>query len=128
MIKDIGIDLVRVRRIKEILERWGDRFEKKIFTTQEINNLSEEKKFIHLAGKFAAKESILKSLGKIGKWQDIEILKKKNGKPYVKLQGKTAKIARKKGIEKILITLSHDGEYAIAEAITIGKQTNNKEK
>ena len=76
MIKDIGIDLVRVRRIKEILERWGDRFEKKIFTTQEINNLSEEKKFIHLAGKFAAKESILKSLGKIGKWQDIEILKK----------------------------------------------------
>jgi len=65
---------------------------------------------------------VFKSLGTGGYWQDIEVLAKKNNKPYIVLQKKMKRIADQKGVKKILISLSHDNDYAIAQAIAIGEE------
>jgi len=75
----------------------------------------------HLGGRFAAKEAVFKSLGINTSWQDVQILLTKEGKPYVNLRGKIKKIAKEKGVKSILVTISHDTSYAIAEAVAIGE-------
>jgi holo-[acyl-carrier protein] synthase len=59
-------------------------------------------------------------------WQDIEVLSEKNGKPYVILKGRAKKIAQKKGMKQVFISLSHSNDYAIAQAIIIGDKEGNK--
>jgi len=65
---------------------------------------------------------VFKSLGTGGYWQDIEVLSEKNNKPYVVLQRGMKRIADREGVKKILISLSHDSDYAIAQAIAIGEE------
>ena len=112
MIKGIGIDIVNI-----------DRLEKRILTSQEINcqKRKGETKSIHLGGRFAAKEAVFKSLGVNTSWQDVQILSTKEGKPYINLKGKIKKIAEEKKIKSVLVTISHDMSYAIAEAVAIGE-------
>lgn len=128
MIKGIGIDIARIQRIEKALQKWGSRFEKKILTPKEMKakQLGKERKFAYIAGRFAAKEAIFKSLGANMGWQDIEVLSEKNGKPYVILKGRAKKIAQKKGMKQVFISLSHSDDYAIAQAIIIGDKEGNK--
>ena len=123
MIKGIGIDIVNIDRLRKNILRWGEKFENRIFTPQEINcqRKNEKMKSIHLGGRFAAKEAVFKSLGIRTSWQNIQILSTKEGKPYVSLGGKIKEIAKKKGIKLVLVTISHDTGYAIAEAVAIGE-------
>lgn len=122
MIKGIGIDIIRIRRIDEALERWGKQFEEKVFTDKEIENsycLRKKAKIAYLAGRFAAKEAIFKSVGGGISWQDIEILAKENGQPYLANNKKTKEVLNKKNIRKVLISISHDNDYAVAQAMAL---------
>jgi holo-[acyl-carrier protein] synthase len=91
MIQGIGIDLIEVQRIGQALSRGGERFLKRVFTSREQVNAkehSESRMIEHYAGKFAAKEAVVKALGSGLRgmhWTDIEILKEPSGKPVVAL-------------------------------------------
>ncbi len=126
MIRAIGIDIIKIGRLKKALQRWGDRLERKIFTPKEIDASEKKTKLSYLAGRFAAKEAVFKSLGTAGCWQDIEVLSEKNDKPYIVLRRKMKKIADHQGVKRILISLSHDSDYAIAQTIAIEEGENRQ--
>jgi holo-[acyl-carrier protein] synthase len=108
MISGIGTDIELINRFKD--KGNNKRFLELIFTKKEIEYCSKKKNCpISYAGKFCAKESIIKAMGKKLPFQDIEIINNKEGKPEVFIQGKLNK--------KIHCTISHSGEYAIAYAI-----------
>jgi len=117
-----GIDIVECVRIKSLIDRHGERFLNRIFTAAELDYcLRHKRRWEHLAGRFAAKEAILKVIGtgwrdKIA-WTDMEITNDSAGKPEVKITGRTAEIANQLGIKKILLSISHTETYAIASAI-----------
>jgi holo-[acyl-carrier protein] synthase len=140
MIIGIGIDLVRISRIQEMLKRWEDRFLNRVFTPSEIVS-AQKKKSQHipsqgshpsqaafrLSGLFAVKEAVLKGLG-IGfqmgvGWQEIETWHNNLGKPVTTLSGKVQQIAREQGVSEIFVSLSHEGDYAIAQVILTGSGT-----
>jgi len=118
MIYGIGIDLVEIERIKEILARNG-KFIAKILTDNEIKlcPANEAKRTEFVAGRFAAKEAVVKALGTgIGRsvgWKDIEILKLDSGKPYIVLN---KKINLKEDF-KLHISISHTKNLALAKVI-----------
>lgn len=122
MIKGIGIDIIEVHRIRRAIDR-NKGFIDHVFTAQE-KKIFEEKNYLPhtIAGFFAAKEAVSKALGtgigKIG-WKDIEVLKDPSGKPYIKLHNNAENFAYSMNIEKILISISHSKENAIAQAIAI---------
>ena len=115
----IGVDLVECARIQHSLDRFGDRFLHRVFTEGEIA-YSQSMKFParHLAARFAAKEAISKAFGTgIGKamgWKDIDVHKKPSGEPFVVLEGGAKKLASERGVTKVLITLSHTDNHAMA--------------
>lgn len=119
-----GIDLVECDRIRQLVERYGDRFLERIFTRRELDYcLDRRRKWEHLAGRFAAKEAILKVLGtgwrdKIA-WTDMEIFNDPSGQPLATLTGESAEICRKRGIGHIFISISHTAHYAVASAIGV---------
>ncbi|TET26963.1 holo-[acyl-carrier-protein] synthase [Candidatus Aerophobetes bacterium] len=124
MIKGIGIDIVEVKRLRDIIQRWGERAKKRMFTSKELKYAHMRKKgeFIHLAGRFAAKEAVVKSLGQPTSFLEVEISKEKNGRPYITLKGRTKETAREKGVKEILVTLSHTRTYAVAQAVALGEK------
>jgi holo-[acyl-carrier protein] synthase len=114
MIRGIGIDIIDIKRIKRIMEQFGDRFFEKILTEKEINYCkSFSKPDLHFAGRFAAKEAYSKSIGTgISKdfgWRDIEVLNDERGKPYIQhtKENDFSKF-------KFNISISHTDEYACA--------------
>lgn len=119
-----GIDLVACGRIGEIWQRHGDRFLQRVLTAGEIEYVRRQRHAQqHLAGRFAAKEAILKVLGTGWRtrisWKDMEILNDRLGKPEVKLLGECAEIAAKLGIARVLISISHTEEFAMASAVAV---------
>ncbi len=124
MIKGLGIDLVKIDRIEEICNRWGEKFLHRVFTTGELSYCQQKSMiYQHLSGRFAAKEATLKMLG-IGlrglNWQEIEVEKDKMGRPEIVLYGKAKKCAESSGIKNIHLSISHEKEYAFAEVIGEG--------
>lgn len=121
-ILDIGIDIIEIERIKNSLNKKGD-FLKKLFTDKEIE-LFESKGFNPqtIAGNFAAKEAISKSLG-LGirgyNFRDIEILRDRLGKPIVKTYNNLERICIDYSVLEIKVSISHSKDYAVANAITI---------
>jgi holo-[acyl-carrier protein] synthase len=118
----IGLDLVKIARIRAMTERWQERFLRRLYTEAErqlsVRRVSPD---AFLAGRFAAKEAILKALGTGWadgiRWLDIQVLNDPAGRPVALVNGRAAVLIRKAGITNIFVSLSHDGEYAIAEAI-----------
>jgi len=121
LIIDCGIDLVSIKRIENIVKKWGDNFICRVFTHLEKEYCEKKgNKYQSYAGKFAAKEALLKALG-LGlrgvNWKEIEISNNEFGQPIMKTSGKLKMIASKKGVSKYFITISHTKDYAIAEVI-----------
>ena len=122
----IGIDLVDCARIENSIERFGDRFLKRIFTEGEIA-YSQSMKFParHLAARFAAKEALSKAFGTgIGKsmgWRDLDVQKKESGEPFVVLSGGAEKMAQARGVAKVWISLSHTELTGMATIILEGR-------
>ncbi|KPL02073.1 MAG: hypothetical protein AMJ73_09255 [candidate division Zixibacteria bacterium SM1_73] len=121
MVNSLGIDIVEVKRVKNLMERWGDRFLHRVFTPWEIAYcMGKGSPEQSLAARFAAKEAILKAVG-TGlsqgiRWTSMEIVNDRNGRPSVKL-GK--RIQDKIKDKKILISMSHTKKYAVAQAILV---------
>ena len=115
----IGVDLVENARIEHSLERFGDRFLKRVFTAGEIE-YSQSMKYParHLAARFAAKEAVSKAFGTgIGKsmgWKDIDVRRKESGEPYVVLEGGAKRLAEERKVTNVSITLSHTQNHAMA--------------
>lgn len=125
MVKGIGIDIIEIKRLARAIERWGKRFEEKVLTEKERQNsfrLRKKAKLAYIAGRFAAKEAIFKSIRGGTSWQDIEILSGENGQPYLADKKKIRGVLDKKGIEKVLISISHDKDYAIAQAMALSNR------
>ncbi len=122
-----GIDLVDFPRIEEMVKRHGERFLNRIFTAAEQAYAEANKNEMEkLAGRFAAKEAILKLLGtgwrgKIA-WTDIEIVNSPSGQPVVTLSGEVEKIAEKLGIKHISISITHTANFAIASAVALSEK------
>ena len=122
MIVGCGIDLVKVERIEKIIKRWGNSFTSRIFTSLEGEYCEKKKnnKYQSYAGKFAAKEALLKSLGlglKGANWKEIEVRNDELGQPIIDISGKLKNIASAKGVSKYFVSISHTNEYAIAQVI-----------
>jgi len=120
-----GIDLVKIERIEKIIKKWGDNFTSRVFTLLEREYCEKKKgnKYQSYAGRFAAKEALLKSLGlglKGVNWKEIEIENNELGQSIIETSGKLKKIASEKGVSKYFITISHTKDYAIAQVILEG--------
>jgi holo-[acyl-carrier protein] synthase len=116
--------MVEVRRIREILEREGSRFETRIFSADEIAYCRSLKDpFPSFAARFAAKEAYSKALGigilTSGPPHQIEVIRDDRGAPHLRLSGVPLEHLQKLGAQKTLISLAHEGEYAIASVILI---------
>ncbi|MGQ9589101.1 MAG: holo-ACP synthase [Planctomycetota bacterium] len=123
----VGIDIVELRRIRAACARHGERFLRRILTPGErarAARLGDPVPF--LAGRFAAKEAILKVLGtglaEGVSWRDIHVEREASGAPRAELSGRALERARSKGLEKILVSISHGREYAVAQAVGLGKE------
>jgi holo-[acyl-carrier protein] synthase len=117
-----GIDLVEIERIEKIIKKWGDNFIFRIFTSLEREYCEKKKgnKFQSYAGKFAAKEALLKALGlglRKANWKEIEIKNDELGQPIIDTFGKLKNIASTKGVSKYFLSISHTKEYAVAQVI-----------
>ncbi|HAP67114.1 MAG TPA: ACP synthase [Nitrospinae bacterium] len=119
MIAGVGVDIVKIGRIKTAVDRWGEKFMDRVFTEDEKNySLSKYNPYPHLAARFAYKEALAKALGTgfgMGiKWKDIELIRNENGKPEAKLNGTVKELADRKNIKNVMVSISHDTDYAIA--------------
>ncbi len=103
--------------MKEAVERWGERFLKRVFTANEIAYCYEKKNpFLSLSARFAAKEALIKAMGLRGavSFRDIEILNDAHGKPALLAHGELANAFRRNSIRHAHLSLSHEKEYGVA--------------
>ncbi len=115
---EIGVDIIEILRIASAIERYGDRFLKRVYTPLEIERYRSRTP--SLATRFAAKEAVMKVLGTGFRgvcWHDIEILSDSRGKPVVNLHGRAQERAQCLGIRSITVSLSDSKEYAVAMAL-----------
>ena len=116
----IGTDIIEIARVRQTIERWGDRFLNRVYTEAEQNMY--HRRAHSLAACFAGKEAVMKVLGTGNRgvaWREIETLHYRSGKPYIILHSRAKKEADKLGIKEIDISLSHSREYATATAIGV---------
>lgn len=117
-----GIDMVECARLREMIDRHGERFLTRVFTEHELGYCRGRAREVeHLAGRFAVKEAVLKVLGTGWRngiaWTDVETINAPSGEPSVRLTGRCREIADEKGLSRILISISHIKTHAIASAI-----------
>ena len=117
---ELGIDIIKVERIRRSLERFGSRFSRRVLTPAEQRYVRDRPET--LAGRWAAKEAVSKVLGLgvrgIG-WREIEIERLPTGQPAVRLHGRAARRAGQLGMERIALSISHEADYAVAIAFGI---------
>lgn len=108
-----GIDIIEIERVEKAIERWGDHFLNHLFCAEEIKYAQRHKNPMqHYAGRFAAKEAILKAIGDNAhvRWKDMKILNDQHGRPFCVYSDKKFK-------HQILLSISHTENYAVASAI-----------
>ncbi|MGY0019300.1 holo-ACP synthase [Streptomyces sp. cg35] len=118
-----GMDLAEVSRIEELMISQPE-LRERVFTTRELSYCYRHRRAgEHLAGRWAAKEAVLKCLGTgMGprmEWTDIEIVNDRGGRPRVRLHGEVEAVARSLGMHQIDISLSHSGGLAVAHAVLV---------
>jgi holo-[acyl-carrier protein] synthase len=117
---ELGIDIIRVGRIRDTLARFGPRFSNRVLTPSERRYVRDRPETF--AGRWAAKEAVSKVLGLgvrgIG-WKDIEVERLPTGQPAVRLHGRAAARAEQLGMERIAVSISHEAEYAVAIAFGV---------
>lgn len=110
MIHGIGIDLVEIGRFKAAMERRGQRFLRRLFTDGELSYCMRQRNpETHLAGRFAAKVSLFKAIGRWQRFIDVEIIRTEGGRPVVMAKGV-------QGL-RFSVSISHDGDLSVAETI-----------
>lgn len=120
MIYGIGIDIVKIDRIRSASEKWGGTFMEKILTAKEISYCYEKKDPCpSLAVRFAAKEALIKAIGSevFVKMKDIEVLNDTNGRPSIKVSNKLEAFFKEKKIVRCHLSLSHEKEFGVASVV-----------
>jgi holo-[acyl-carrier protein] synthase len=118
-----GIDIVETSRIRQLVENHGQHFLDRVFTPAEQRYCAANPKryFEHLAGRFAAKEAVLKVIGTGWRggiaWTDVEVIKEASGQPKVVLTGESLRVATALGISRWHLSISHIETHATASAI-----------
>jgi holo-[acyl-carrier protein] synthase len=121
-----GVDLVENERIRTLLERWEDRFKSRVFLPSEQSYCeSKASPWLYYAGRFAVKEAVSKAFGTgIGPdlgWLDMEVVKDPvSGAPSISLSAHGRLLAERRKVARILISLSHTHNFAVAHALLIG--------
>jgi holo-[acyl-carrier protein] synthase len=120
----IGLDATELPRIAQTLDRFGDRFLRRVFTEGEIAYCTRRRDPVpHLAGRFAVKEAAMKALGTGHSrgvlWKDIEVIRRA-GPPQLQLHGGAARIAKQLGVHRSLVTITHAETLAIAHVLLLG--------
>jgi holo-[acyl-carrier protein] synthase len=114
---ELGIDIIRVARIRDALKRFGDRFVARVLTPAEAAYVRMRPET--MAGRWAAKEAVSKVLGLgvrgIG-WRDIEIERLPTGQPAVRLHGRAERRAAQLGMGRVAVSISHESDFAVATA------------
>jgi holo-[acyl-carrier protein] synthase len=117
---ELGIDVIRVDRIRAALDRFGARFAERVLTPAEARYVRGRAETF--AGRWAAKEAVSKVLGLgvrgIG-WRDIEIERLPTGQPAVRLHGRAAARAEQLGLDRVAVSITHEREYALAVAFGV---------
>lgn len=117
MIHGLGIDIVRIERMRQVVEKWGTRFLDRVFTGNEISYCYEKKEpYLSLAVRFAAKEALIKAAGSVShlSLKDMEVMNAESGKPYLRITGALEKVLQEKLIVRVHLSLSHENEYGVA--------------
>jgi holo-[acyl-carrier protein] synthase len=128
----LGTDIVECLRIAQMIERHGELFIQRVYTAHEIEYCSSRKSATqHYAGRWAAKEAVLKAIGtgwiRGISWRDVEIRNHRSGKPTIALAGGAREACEKRGIAEMLISISHCRSNATATAIALGAIPDNYE-
>jgi holo-[acyl-carrier protein] synthase len=117
---ELGIDIIKVERIRASIERFGERFAKRVLTPNEQRYVRQRPETF--AGRWAAKEAVSKVLGLgvrgIG-WRDIEVERLPTGQPSVRLHGRAAERAEQLGMDRIALSITHESDYAVAVAFGV---------
>ncbi len=122
-----GVDFVEIKRISELVDRYGEDFLNRVFTPgEQTYSRGRKRELEHLAGRFAAKEAVLKVIGTGWRngiaWTDVEVVNAPSGQPSIILAGRCAEIAAELGIEKVLISISHTDTHAMASAVGLAAE------
>lgn len=122
MIVGTGIDIAEVPRIRQAMERFGDRFVHRIYTAGEIRYCdSKANRVERYAARFAAKEAAMKALGTGWnhgvRWRDCEVARLPGGRPTILFHGKAAEIAAKLGVKHAALSITHTAEQALAQVL-----------
>ncbi len=122
----IGTDIVECLRIAQMIERHGELFLRRVFTSHEIEYCSSRKAATqHYAGRWAAKEAVLKSFGTgmaAGiRWRDIEVRIRQGGQPKIALGGTARELCERLRVSDILISISHCRTHATAYAVAVAE-------
>ncbi len=122
MILGTGVDIAEVSRIRESIERFGERFLGRIFTDGEIRYCERKaSRFESYAARFAAKEAGMKALGPGWshgiRWRDIEVVRPQGQRPTIQFHGEAAAIAARMGAKNISLSITHTSEQALAHVI-----------
>jgi holo-[acyl-carrier protein] synthase len=124
IIRGIGVDLVQIPRLRRVIERWQDRFLSRVFTERELAYCRARRDPLpHLAARFAAKEAGLKALGtglSLGtSWRELEVQRERGQAPILVLSGRSRELGEARGGHRVLLSLTHEGEYALAQAMLV---------
>ncbi len=127
----IGTDIIECPRIGKMIEQHGELFLRRVYTEREIRYCQARKHAIeHFAGRWAAKEAILKAIGTGWSrgiaWTDLEVRNAPGGQPKVLVGGGAKEAARERGIGDIMVSISHCRTYATAYALAIGLERKDR--
>jgi holo-[acyl-carrier protein] synthase len=122
-----GIDLVEVERIRDAIDRHGERFLRRIYTPGEQAQAGDGPLRVQFfAGRFAAKEAVMKALGtgwaRGVAWTDIDVRRLPSGKPELALSGRCRAIAEGLGIQNWELSITHTGNHAAASAVAVAER------
>ena len=110
-----GVDIIEIHRVRNVAERYGERFLRRVYTKGEI--AYSRGRAPQLASRFAAKEAVMKALGtgiRGVSWQEVEVVRERGQAPAVRLHGGALDRAERMGIEHLALSLSHSEDYAVA--------------
>jgi holo-[acyl-carrier protein] synthase len=122
LIVGLGTDIAEVGRVRAAIERHGETFLRRVYTAREREYCERFKnKYERYAGRFAAKEAVMKALGtgwsRGVRWVDVEVVREKGGRPTIKLVGEAANVARRLNVKNIAVSITHTAEQAFAQVI-----------
>jgi holo-[acyl-carrier protein] synthase len=122
LIVGLGVDIAEVERVKAAIERYGQTFLRRVYTTREREYCEQfRNKFERYAGRFAAKEAAMKALGtgwsRGVRWVDVEVVRVRGGRPTIQLAGEAANVAKRLGVKHIALSITHTEAQALAQVI-----------